>query len=483
MTAQLNVFAFENRIDELFEAVFPEVASGPALHPSGRAFKPVLTSVLGALVPDGGVSRRLQNHREYFKIDFQDFLDFATSELPQPGRLADFADRTAIFYESFSDKGVTSHANWEGSSISITDAVVARDKMFITVLMRFLVYLDSESKLRPPEECGASITFAPESYSGNDQLAGSFGEWERAMWHPPVPEDLDWRISNSGEYTSYLLDETKTGVSPVSPTLSQEFRDKVREGADQNHGKFGAFFEIARLGLLLPSYVNFMYDLIVDERRCLGNKPDRARHPRRGKPVSFDTPIYKIVRSIRIIRPDASLPQEVREWTPPSYSYLVKGHWRNFEDQSRKGRDADGNEVSGRTWVREYKKYEDQEGNQFNAESRTRNPRIVIGVKQTLNSARDLIESFGKSTEPLQTDRPSPEWMANERAKLTAALRYLILKGDGFRCRKCGRDAATANYVRLEVDHIIPVSKWGRTVEENLQTVCRDCNKGKSDNL
>ena len=48
-----------------------------------------------------------------------------------------------------------------------------------------------------------------------------------------------------------------------------------------------------------------------------------------------------------------------------------------------------------------------------------------------------------------------------------------MLLRDGARCRRC----RTA--VNLEIDHIVPVSKGGRTEEVNLQTLCRRCNRRK----
>lgn len=60
----------------------------------------------------------------------------------------------------------------------------------------------------------------------------------------------------------------------------------------------------------------------------------------------------------------------------------------------------------------------------------------------------------------------------------TGRLRWAILVRDGHRCRGCG---ATAQESRLHVDHIVPWSKGGLTVAENLQTLCDDCNIGKSD--
>jgi hypothetical protein len=55
-----------------------------------------------------------------------------------------------------------------------------------------------------------------------------------------------------------------------------------------------------------------------------------------------------------------------------------------------------------------------------------------------------------------------------------------VLKRDGYRCIKCAACSKTGKSVRLEVDHIIPVSKGGDNHLENLQTLCSDCNLGKS---
>ncbi|MCX6497188.1 MAG: HNH endonuclease [Arthrobacter sp.] len=51
------------------------------------------------------------------------------------------------------------------------------------------------------------------------------------------------------------------------------------------------------------------------------------------------------------------------------------------------------------------------------------------------------------------------------------------MKRDGFHCQICG---ATGKTAELVLDHIVPVSKGGGTEKENLQTVCHECNQGKS---
>jgi hypothetical protein len=59
------------------------------------------------------------------------------------------------------------------------------------------------------------------------------------------------------------------------------------------------------------------------------------------------------------------------------------------------------------------------------------------------------------------------------KRRIPDPIRAVVLLRDGARCRRC----RTA--VHLEVDHIIPVSKGGKTEESNLQTLCRRCNRHK----
>lgn len=59
------------------------------------------------------------------------------------------------------------------------------------------------------------------------------------------------------------------------------------------------------------------------------------------------------------------------------------------------------------------------------------------------------------------------------------SLRFLIMKRDNFRCLVCGRAQNHVAGLTLEVDHIAPWSDGGETIEENLQTLCFDCNRGK----
>ena len=71
------------------------------------------------------------------------------------------------------------------------------------------------------------------------------------------------------------------------------------------------------------------------------------------------------------------------------------------------------------------------------------------------------------------------ETSKRERKYMNDKLRYDVIKRDGFKCKKCGISAKDG--AKLHVDHIIPVSKGGKTTISNLQTLCDRCNLGKSD--
>jgi len=60
-------------------------------------------------------------------------------------------------------------------------------------------------------------------------------------------------------------------------------------------------------------------------------------------------------------------------------------------------------------------------------------------------------------------------------------LRFLVMRRDNFKCKYCGRSPATDPSIELHVDHVIAWAKGGRTLLENLQTLCTRCNLGKSD--
>ena len=89
-----------------------------------------------------------------------------------------------------------------------------------------------------------------------------------------------------------------------------------------------------------------------------------------------------------------------------------------------------------------------------------------------------LIEKLSHKRGDFFTDEDVWESICRvERGRVTNKIRFAVYSRDGNRCRKCGstRD--------LEVDHIFPISKGGKSNFDNLQTLCHVCNAKKSNTV
>jgi 5-methylcytosine-specific restriction endonuclease McrA len=81
------------------------------------------------------------------------------------------------------------------------------------------------------------------------------------------------------------------------------------------------------------------------------------------------------------------------------------------------------------------------------------------------------IDKYGRSARVNNQDR-------KDSRNIRRSTRVKIMARDSFRCVFCGR-SPDEDGVKLEVDHIVPVAKGGSRHENNLQTLCYDCNRGK----
>lgn len=71
------------------------------------------------------------------------------------------------------------------------------------------------------------------------------------------------------------------------------------------------------------------------------------------------------------------------------------------------------------------------------------------------------------------------ESAAGQRALMTKAYREKIKARDNYTCQMCSASVEEQSLLLLEVDHIIPISKGGKSVDDNLQTLCWKCNRSK----
>ena len=95
-----------------------------------------------------------------------------------------------------------------------------------------------------------------------------------------------------------------------------------------------------------------------------------------------------------------------------------------------------------------------------------------------LNNILNCMESVSRS----RLDRKTYEQLAFvERGEVSDSLRYNIMQRDGFKCVICG--ASASDGAHLHIDHIIPISKGGKSAPSNLRTLCERCNIGKSNKI
>ena len=109
------------------------------------------------------------------------------------------------------------------------------------------------------------------------------------------------------------------------------------------------------------------------------------------------------------------------------------------------------------------------------------NGEIVDYKEQTFGKTEviDLIDRLNDRNGYYYNDRGIWDSLCRvERGKVSNKLRFEILERDGYKCRYCGRGEDECS---LQIDHIRPISKGGKSTYDNLQTLCEDCNKQKDD--
>lgn len=90
----------------------------------------------------------------------------------------------------------------------------------------------------------------------------------------------------------------------------------------------------------------------------------------------------------------------------------------------------------------------------------------------------DYANGGGVESSAVQPDAESNRHTTGRDPSLR--LRWHVLQRDRFTCCACGASPALRLGVELHVDHMVPWSKGGETVLDNLQTLCSICNLGKS---
>jgi HNH endonuclease/Homing endonuclease associated repeat len=112
--------------------------------------------------------------------------------------------------------------------------------------------------------------------------------------------------------------------------------------------------------------------------------------------------------------------------------------------------------------------------------------RAALGsfIEQVNKAEGDTIietaEKPAQTSSAISVQRPT---LTSIPRSMSLSLRYKVLQRDRFLCKICGRSPAKDMGVELHIDHIIPWSKGGQNILENLRVLCFDCNLGKGDKI
>lgn len=104
------------------------------------------------------------------------------------------------------------------------------------------------------------------------------------------------------------------------------------------------------------------------------------------------------------------------------------------------------------------------------------NSKMTCDIVLDCANLEKLIEFINAKIETSKTIR-------YQRALMTERLRTAIKARDNYTCQMCGISLKDEPHLLLEIDHIIPLSKNGRTTVDNLQTLCWCCNRKKGARL
>lgn len=103
-------------------------------------------------------------------------------------------------------------------------------------------------------------------------------------------------------------------------------------------------------------------------------------------------------------------------------------------------------------------------------------------IQIQVNYNKEIKEIYENERILEETRQVKREQNTQRVRNVSLSTRTKVLERDNYTCQMCGRNFKEDG-VKLEVDHILPVSKGGSDNISNLQTLCFECNRGKSDKI
>lgn len=111
---------------------------------------------------------------------------------------------------------------------------------------------------------------------------------------------------------------------------------------------------------------------------------------------------------------------------------------------------------------------------------------ILGAVLKSYNTNKNMSARDKQELEFFQQKDVKAKEVAKRR-RISPTQRKAVLERDGYKCRICGisrqylddKVPGLGEYLRLEIDHIVPIAQGGTSDESNLQCLCWRCNSLK----
>ncbi|HLP84938.1 MAG TPA: HNH endonuclease signature motif containing protein, partial [Phycisphaerales bacterium] len=437
-------------------------------------------------------------------FSFADFLDFVTSADAPSDPLSHaerFDDGRIYSYTCTDDPRDLRFSVGDDKECGVAGVSMVRTQDELTVfLIGGAPANQTQIESRPLNAGSSKFVSAP----GREWLDGAMKKVaDEVTWKLPGFDDLQRVLafarfglkSRAIQVRLVAVDMGSTfNVHTDDPSVFEQFSDSdVREALEASNAsleKYAVLFECCNLLTLLPAYFAFKIRLVRDRVRATQvaskwerQRAEQARDEKAGvSPPAADGVRFKRVASLEIV---SSVARPVaRRFTAPRFQVEVDGFWRALPS-GRIGTDQQGNPVHGRTWVRSHTRWTQRPKQQATVlvKSRLSIARAVVASERLASDVQFAPSDGDQSKVVIADESVSREAAFEERRKLTSVVRWSILQRDDFRCQACGADAASDRNVRLDVDHVLPIAKGGKTDPANLRTLCARCNNGKGESL
>lgn len=339
---------------------------------------------------------------EDYLLSYTDFLDFVTStDAPalDLGTAARIPQNVIVNVNSLDTPGALLLDAQDGSSFCFVGASYVRRGDELSVLMMVgeaasddeLAHLNgllsadfvappTKANIEPSSDHKKEVVFLDEERQFVRVLAlCRFNLKERRLEARSLMKDL-------GDNYSVVTD--------IADTLHPLFGDTEQwaEKMGQRLDEVGVVWEMAKMLVLLPAYLEFRLTLVQNEQRTtkLGLQMKNSLKGRRAaaKALPESRVVFRRISAIRV--ENAKAPQQIagRCYVPPLFQVPVAGFWRAFTDPTTQGHDAQGEPVIGRTWVRSHIRHKDK--------SVAPGPKVVY-IKSSLAQARRQLARYRNS--------------------------------------------------------------------------------------